>query len=432
MFPHRGGQGIFNEKRDLMKGKRRLAVILIGSMILSLGAVAFAVDAPEAKIKGAETITVYQGKSTSLSITEKGKKIKTGKKYRYQVSNRKIATISAKGRVKGKKAGTTKATLQKKSNKKKIKIKIKVVNYVKELRLATATNLMMQKGDKKKIQATVYPKTAKNRKVTYSSSGKSVVTVSSAGTIQAVGSGFATITVKTKGTTKKGKKISKKIQIYVTEGSSPVPTPVVPDKGATVLTTPTPTGTPDRNPSDNPNETPSDNPNETPTVTPTTKPSEPPKTLEQMIREIPEPDSSTLVAANFVVKSTDGAVSTLYFINRGYQGQMHVAVDGMDMASSSGVMNILHRLATEVTGKGTSVSVNPGNKQENKYYDEELKRWRDAILVTRPTLADAWLITNRKNGQQYRLMAWEQDQTYGTPYGLIITAGDTSSKIVVY
>lgn len=391
-----------------MKGKRRMAVILIGSMLLSLGVTVTAVDTSEADAKGTETFTVYQGKSTALSITQKGKKIKTGKKYRYQVSNKKIATISAKGRVKGKKAGTTKAVLQKKSNKKEITIKIKVVNYVKELRLGTATNVMLEKGGKKKIQATVYPKTAKNRKVVYSSSDKSVVTVSSAGTMRAVGSGFATVTVKTKGTTKKGKKISKKIQIYVTGDSSPVPTPVVPDKGATVVPTPTPSGAP------------GDNPGETPGTTP----SEPPKTLEQAISEIPEPDSSTLIAANFVAKDASGATSTLYFINRNYQGQMHVSVDGMDMASSSSVTNILHRLATEATGKGGSVLFNP-------YYDEDGKQ-KYAIAATRPTLADAWLITNRKNGQQYRLMVWEKDQTYGTPYGLIITDGDTLSKIVVY
>lgn len=406
-----------------MKGKRRLAVILTGSMLLSLGAVANAVDAPETGAKGTETVTVYQGKSTVLSITEKGKKVKTGKKYRYQVTNKKIATISAKGRVKGKKAGTTKAVLQKKSDKKKIKIKIKVVDYVKELRLATATSLMLQQGDSKKIQAAVYPKTAKNRKVTYSSSDKGVVTVSSAGTIQAVESGFATVTVRTKGTTKKGKKLSKKIQIYVTGNSSPVPTPVIPDKHSVVLLTPTPSATPDGNPGDNPGVTPTQSPVPT---------KEPPKTLEEAIRDIPKPDSSTLLAASFVARDTSGATSTLYFVNRAYQGQMHVAVDGMDMTSSSGVTNVLHRLAAEVTGKGVSVSVNPGDKQENMYYDETLKRWRDAIWVSRPTLADAWLISNRKNGQNYRLMAWETDQTYGTPYGLIITDGDTSSKIVVY
>lgn len=389
-----------------MKGKRRVAVVLAGSMLFGQMVTTLGVT-PQINAKGVETFTIYKGKSAALSIKQKGKKINTGKKFRYQVSNKKIATISVKGKVKGKKAGTTKVILQRKSNKKKIKIKIKVVDYVKELRLSSATSLMLRKGEKKSVQAAVYPKTAKSRKVEYASSNQGIVTVSSAGMVQAVQSGFATITVKTKGTTKKGKKLSKKIQIYVTEDTPPVPTPNVPDKDSLVINNGTTSGgqTPD--------------------------PSETPKTLEQAIKEIPTPSSSTLIAANFVVKDDKGT-STLYFINRNYKGTMNVSVDGMDMSSSSGVENVLHRLASEVTGKGITVSVNPGNKRENQYYDEALGMWRDALVVSRPSLSDAWLITNRKNGQKYRLMAWEKDNKYGTPYGLIITEGDTASKIVVY
>lgn len=391
-----------------MNGKRKLAIVLVCGILFGEVVASFGVSA---KAKGVETFTIYRGKSAVLSIKQKGKKIKTGKKFRYKVLNKKIATVTAKGKVKGKKAGTTKVILQKKANKKKIKIKIKVVDYVKELRLSSATNMMLRKGEKKVIQAAVFPKKAKSRKVEYKSSNPAIVTVSATGIVQAVQSGFATVTVTTKGLTKKGKKISKKIQIYVTENISSVPTPTVPDKSALII--PTPGGT-------------------TPTpggATPT--PSETPKTLEQAIKEIPTPSSSTLIAATFVVKDEKGT-STLYFINRNYQGTMHVAVDGMDMSSSSGVTCILHRLATEVTGKGMTVSINPGNKRENQYYDETLGLWRDALVVSRPTASDAWLITNRKNGQKYRLMAWETDQKYGTPYGLIITDGDTSSKIVVY
>lgn len=389
-----------------MKGKRKVAVVLVGSMLFgqtvtTLGAT------PQMYAKRVETFTIYKGKSAALSIKQKGKKISTGKKFRYQVSNKKIATISAKGKVKGKKAGTTKVILQKKSNKKKIKIKIKVVDYVKELRLSSATSLMLCKGEKKSVQAAVYPKTAKSRKVEYTSSNQGIVTVSSAGMVQAVQSGFATITVKTKGTTKIGKKLSKKIQIYVTEDTSPVPTPNVPDKNSLVINNGATSG------------------GQTPA------PSETPKTLEQAIKEIPTPSSSTLIAANFVVKDDKGT-STLYFVNRSYKGTMNVSVDGMDMSSSSSVENVLHRLSSEVTGKGITVSVNPGNKRENQYYDESLGMWRDALVVSRPSLSDAWLITNRKNGQKYRLMAWETDNKYGTPYGLIITEGDTASKIVVY
>lgn len=387
-----------------MKEKRKLAVIMSCSLIFAQSISLFGVkELEETKAKGMQTFIVYRGKSASLAITQKGKKKKTGKKYRYQVANKKIATISAKGKVKGKKAGTTRVTLQKKSNRKKIRIKVKVVDYVKELRLSSATNVMLQEGGKKSVRALVYPKTAKNRKVEYKSSNSSIATVDSDGVVRAVQCGFATITIKTKGTTKKGKKLSKKVQIYVAADTPSAPTPNVPDGNSPVV---------DGGGA-------------------TDKPDEKPKTLEQAIKEIPTPDSSTLLAASFVVKEAE-KTSTLYFVNRAYQGAMHVAVDGMDMTSNSGVINALKRLETEVTGKGNAVSVNPGNKPENKFYDEKLGLWRDILLVSRVDLSSAWLIKNLKSGQQYHLMAWQQDKKYGTPYGMIITDGDTTSKIVVY
>lgn len=381
-----------------MTRRRRVAALLAGTMLL--GEILSAGSTSGVEAKATQTFTIYRGKSASLTITQKGKKTKTGKKYRYRVANKKIATISAKGKVKGKKAGITKVTLQKKSNKKKITIKIKVVDYVKELRLSSASNIMLKAGEKKSVKAVVYPTTAKSRKVVYASSNKSIATVSSAGTVQAVQSGFATITATTKGTTKKGKKLSKKIYIYVSEEATPVPTPNVPDTGATVIgggSTPKPGST------------------AAPGATATPAPTEGPKTLEEAIKEIPVPDASTLVAATFVVQEA-GATSTLYFINRNYQGMMHVAVDGIDMSSSSSVTNVLHKLETEVLGKNTAVYTGPG----------------DIFRVTRPSLSDAWGIRNTSNGKEYRLMAWEKDTKYGTPYGLIITDGDTTSNIVVY
>ena len=374
-----------------------MAALLAGAMLL--GEILSAGSTSGVEAKATQTFTIYRGKSASLTITQKGKKTKPGKKYRYRVANKKIATISAKGKVKGKKAGITKVTLQKKSNKKKITIKIKVVDYVKELRLSSASNIMLKAGEKKSVKAVVYPTTAKSRKVVYASSNKSIATVSSAGTVQAVQSGFATVTATTKGTTKRGKKLSKKIYIYVSEETTPVPTPNVPDAGATVIgggSTPKPGST------------------TTPGATATPAPTEGPKTLEEAIKEIPVPDASTLVAATFVVQEA-GATSTLYFINRNFQGTMHVAVDGIDMSSSSSVTNVLHRLETEDTA-GWVTREGPG----------------EIFKVSRKNLANAWKIENTSNGNIYRLMAWEKDTKYGSPYGLIITDGDTTSSVIVY
>ena len=158
-----------------MRGKRVVAIALLGSLFFSQSIGTTHLNL--AKTNKIETITIYKGKSTLLKISQKGKKIKTGKKYRYQVAKKRIATISKSGKVKAKKAGTTNVVLQKKSNKKKIKIKIKVVDYVKELRISSATNMMMKVGEKKNISATVYPATAKSRKVQYSCSDTRIATV---------------------------------------------------------------------------------------------------------------------------------------------------------------------------------------------------------------------------------------------------------------
>lgn len=430
-----------------MSGKRRVALVTAGAIlftqIVSAVGTATVTDA-----KTLESFTVYRGKSVSLTLKQKGKKIKTGNRYLYKVSNKKIATISKRGKVKAKKAGTTKVILQKKSNKKKTTIKIKVVDYVKEIRLGSATSMLLTSGQRKSVQAVVYPKTAKSRKVEYISSDQTILHVDAKGNMQALKSGFATVTIRTKGITKKRKKISKKIHIYVTSDTivtnapTTVPTPYVPDAGATIIGgnvlygTPTPmpgtTNTPNATVTPDASAIPGVSATPGTTVMPTQRPTEAPKTLEEAIKQIPSPNPTTLIAATFVVQSTGGQTSTLYFVNRSYQGTMNVSVDGMNMSSSSGVTNVLHKLASEFTGPGISVSINPGNKKENQYYDDKIGIWRDALVVSRPGVSDAWLITNRKNGQQYKLMAWEKDQKYGTPYGLIITDGDTTSKIVVY
>lgn len=438
-----------------MKNKRIVALLLSLSMILAQGQI----EGCNVEAKQPQKLSIYRGKTEVLRIVQNGKKKKTGSSYRYQGYNKKVVSITGTGKIKAKKAGTTNVVLVKKSTGKKTKIKVKVVDHVKSLKLLSSTNIVLEQGKKKSIQAVVYPKTAKNRQVSYKSSDSRVVTVNEKGTVQAVATGFATITVTTKGINKKGKKIAKKINVGVLGDTSPIPTPYIPGKedDVIIIHTPVPSSVPTvtatatamptatSQPGSDPEATPSAIPTATATAVPlptaTGKPTQSPSTggeqeetknsLQEMIDQIPKPASSTLVAATIVAKGTKGT-STLYFINRNYQGNMHVSVDGIQMSSDSGVAHVLKRMATEVTGKGVSKSVNPGNKQENKYYDEKLQCWMNILWVSRGTLADAWLITNRKKGNKYRLSAWETDTVYGTPYGLIITEGDTTSDIVVY
>ena len=120
--------------------------------------------------------TIYVGKTTTLKITGTNKKIK------WSSSNKKIATVSSKGKVTAKKKGT--ATITAKVNGKSYKCKVTVKNpYLN----ATKKKLEVKKTYTLKLTGA----TAKK----YTSSKKSVATVSSKGKITAVKAGTATITV---------------------------------------------------------------------------------------------------------------------------------------------------------------------------------------------------------------------------------------------
>lgn len=389
-----------------MKRKNTFIIMLICSLVCA--EMCFELPIKAKKKEKTETITVYRGKTKSLMVKKKGKKIPAGKKFSYRVSNKKIISVSKRGKVKGKKAGVARVTMMRHFDGKKYRVKVKVLDYVKELRLNFATNFSMMQGEKRILTPVVYPKTASNRKVTYNSSNTKVVTVNTNGEIQARGCGSAIITIKTKGKTKKKKKIIKRVYIYVKGGFSvpketAIPTPHLPDSGGSLMEDQTTEGE-------------------------LLKPEE---TLADAIVAIPAPDASTLLAAKMAVIDESGKVSTLYFVNRSYVGNMCVKIDKMELSTSRSVAQVLQLLSEEVTGEGITVSINPGNKQENKYYDSTLGLWRDSLVAMRPKVTDAWLITNRKNGKEYRLSAWVKDTKYKTPYGLIVTEGNTLKEIEV-
>ncbi len=64
-----------------MKEKRKLAVIMACSLVFAQSiSLCGAKGLEETEAKGMQTFTVYRGKSSSLTITQKGKKKKTGKR----------------------------------------------------------------------------------------------------------------------------------------------------------------------------------------------------------------------------------------------------------------------------------------------------------------------------------------------------------------
>ncbi len=138
---------------------------------------------------------IYKGKSFTLKAT-----VSPSATVTYTSSNKKVATVSSKGVIKGVKAGTATITVSAKIGSKTIKktCKVTVKNPVLKLSKSSAT---IKVGKKTTIKAKATP----SAKVTYKSSNKKVASVSSKGVVKGLKKGKATIYVKANGVTKKFK-----------------------------------------------------------------------------------------------------------------------------------------------------------------------------------------------------------------------------------
>ena len=153
-------------------------------------------------------------KATSKTVDIKGKvkvSVKSvkpsnaSKSVTYKSSNKKIATVSSKGTVTGKKKGTVKITATSKTNK-KVKSTIKIT--VKDLKASSVklntTSKTVASGKTTTLKATVKGATGfYNQGVTWKSSNTKVATVTSKGVVKGIAAGQATITATEKGGSKK-------------------------------------------------------------------------------------------------------------------------------------------------------------------------------------------------------------------------------------
>ncbi len=112
---------------------------------------------------------------------------------KYKSSNKKIASVSKKGVIKGVKVGSATITVTPKKGA-KVKIKVTVRKAPTKVTL-NKSKLAMEVGDTFRLKATLSKKSAS--KLTWSSSKSAVAQVSDAGVITAVSAGKAVITVKT-------------------------------------------------------------------------------------------------------------------------------------------------------------------------------------------------------------------------------------------
>lgn len=186
-----------------------LASVMACSIILASNATAFAAKVKVKKIQvnnlTKKTLYLTKGKSKKLKATVKVTPNKAKyKKVTFKSSNKKVATVSSKGVVKAKKAGTAKITVTSKTNKsKKTKFTVKVTNPVKSVKL-NRTSASLFTGSKLTLKATLSPAKDVLKTLKWTSSNNSVASVSSNGVVTAKRAGKTTITAaSTDGTNKK-------------------------------------------------------------------------------------------------------------------------------------------------------------------------------------------------------------------------------------
>ena len=130
----------------------------------------------------------------------------TTDKLTYTSLNKKVVTVSAKGKMTAKKAGKAKITV--KSGKKKFTITVTVVEPTPTGMKNVPTSKKLTKGKSFVLKPTILPAGAKG-KITYKTSNKKVATVDAKGKVTAKKKGSAVITV-TVGKIKKTCKVTVK------------------------------------------------------------------------------------------------------------------------------------------------------------------------------------------------------------------------------
>lgn len=244
----------------------------------------------------------YVGKTTKISA-----KATKGAKLSYKTSNKKIATVSSKGVITGKKAGTVKITITAKKSKYKTVKKTITVKVYRQNQKITASNIKLTTGQRKNLGAKA------RTRLSYKSSNPKVVTVDKKGNLTAKKTGTAKITV-TALANNTYNKASRTITVTVVKKSIPKQAesvkPTQPPKQtetAKPTATPIPTATPA--PTTMPEPTKAPQPTAKPEPTEAPKPTsvpEPTKAPEPT--ETPKPDVSYVTELDIEKTSDD----TLY------------------------------------------------------------------------------------------------------------------------
>lgn len=154
-----------------------------------------------------KNVSVYPGKTAKINVKYSNTTPETTKVW--ASSNTKVATVDKNGVVKGVKAGKAKITLtvQNPGDAQALVLSkdVTVKQYVTSIKL-NATKKTIYNGKSFTLKATVNPKNAANKAVTYKTSNKKIATVTSKGVVKGIKPGKATITVTAKDGSKKSAK----------------------------------------------------------------------------------------------------------------------------------------------------------------------------------------------------------------------------------
>lgn len=215
--------------------KRMCALLMVALLLVSsLGLPATQVSAAT-KAKGftlnKTSLALMKGKTATLKASnntqEKGKIV-------WSSSNKKIATVTSKGVVKGIKNGTATITAKITGSDQKAICKVTVKTAATKLTL-DKTSATVKVGETVTISGVVSPKTASNKTLVFRSSDESIAAASSKGVIQGIKAGTATITVVVKNT-----KVKATCEVTVVEAKKAevTPTPVATPTPGVVTTQP--------------------------------------------------------------------------------------------------------------------------------------------------------------------------------------------------
>ena len=205
-----------------MRGRIQKALAVMAAVAVTVTSTGVAsVDAQAATVKP-KKLTVTSSVSSKVIDVKGTTKISVksvspknaSKSVTYKSSNTKIASVSSKGTVKGKKTGSVTITATSKVNKKvKASVKLKVKD-LKPSKVSILAALSLTNGKKAIIKATVSP-AGVYAPVKFSSSNTKVATVSSTGTVTAKSAGKAVITAKLTQKNSKGKYLTAKTTVTV-------------------------------------------------------------------------------------------------------------------------------------------------------------------------------------------------------------------------